>query len=81
MNDNSPTIGQIIDDLRAVTADAISLIKQDPAVIVATIEGAPERITNVAKRLADGRNMLDRLDELFVAAEDLLCNIAERKRV
>jgi hypothetical protein len=77
MNDN-PTIVELIDFLRTLTGDATSLLKEDREVIEATIRGAPERISDVAARLAKGRKYLRDLDELYEAAEDVCCDACEQ---
>jgi hypothetical protein len=78
IHDKDPTIVQMLDALRALTGDACSLIKEDRAVLVATVKGAPERLTDVASRLAQGRVHLRSLDKLYEAAEDVICAACER---
>ena len=78
MKDANPTIPELFDFITRLTGDACSLIKEDRAVIVATIDGAQERIADVAARLAKGREYLRDLDKLYEAAEDVCCDACER---
>jgi hypothetical protein len=78
MADSNPTIVEALDFLRSLTGDACSLIKEERDVIVATIEGEPERISDVSARLAKGRKYLRDLDKVYEAAEDVCCDACER---
>jgi hypothetical protein len=76
--DDNPTIVEIIGFLRALTDDACSLIRADWATLMATVDGAPERFSDVSARIAQGRRYLRSLDRLFDGAEDRICDAAER---
>ena len=78
MAESNLTIIETIDFLRALTGDAGSLLKENRRVVENTIKGAPERIADVAARLAKGRKYLRDLDELYEAAENVCCDVCER---
>jgi hypothetical protein len=75
---NNPTMRELDDFIGALTGDVCSLIKEDFAVLVATVKGAPERLSDVAERIQQGRVYLRKLDELYAAADDRICAAAER---
>jgi hypothetical protein len=53
--DYNPIIKEVPDFIRALNGDACSLIKEDREVLIAAVKGAPERLTDVASCLAQGR--------------------------
>jgi hypothetical protein len=77
MSDN-PTMRELHDFIDALSGDVCSLIKEDREVLIATAKGAPERISDVAARIHQGRKYLRSLDELYEAAEDVCCDACER---
>jgi hypothetical protein len=76
-NDN-PTMKEVDDFLRELTGDVFSLVKEDFAVLMATVKGAPERLSDVAERIKRGRIYLRSLDYLYEAADNKICSAAER---
>jgi hypothetical protein len=75
---NNPTMKELDDFIRALTGDVCSLITEDFAVLVATVKGAPERLSDVAERIQRGRVYLRNIDELYAATDDRICAAAER---
>jgi hypothetical protein len=76
--DYNPFIKEVPDFIRALNGDVCSLIKEDRDALIATVKGAPERLTDAASRLAQGRIHLRSLDKLYEAAEDIICDACER---
>jgi hypothetical protein len=76
--DYNPIIKEVPDFIRALNGDACSSIKEDREVLISTVKAAPERLTDVASRLAQGRVHLRSLDKLYEAAEDIICDACER---
>jgi hypothetical protein len=71
------TIAETIEFLRVLAGDTCSVLKADCATIMATIEGAPERFSDLAERIYNGRGHLRDLDKIFVAAESRIISTFE----
>ena len=65
--DDNQTLKELNDFICLLNNDAASLILEDREVLIATVKGAPERLTDVTSRLAQGRKHLRSLVELYEA--------------